>query len=676
MAVSVSKAGPYYSSGAISFSSLRSNFKDTSSGSVSASELLRVTDTTNTDPIVPDATENADIGYLKNPNITGTTVTVSGQSYSVGGTSYPVQGKLWVPTSLPDNSIDLVVAYHGTIDLDPSPGATTILDASNTNLTLLKGNNIGIDDKIIFSVAYPQDGITATQNLNLLNPAQLSTFEFGDNLPYARAALLWAKNNLNSYIAGLGGTKTINNVYMFGHSQGGSLVHKLNTLETTNGAIANAPGPIRLDITCENQENLGLVGPDKTLNPTNVTCQKLFNAYGSAATASEYQDVSLLYNYVTGHKAKITYLQALDDPTGGTSGVGQVYWMNELTAAMSANGQSYEYITVPTGGHDAFYKPQNTTLHRAIRGVVGGYGTNLSTSQFRNSIKFYYVTLPSSDEVTNFDIDAQTWNSNLNKNIRKWIYINGTCGSNDASSPAASFDATAYKLTIDVSGRMLGAGGRGGGTSGAPEISGESGGNALSVTSSGGNNVIVNVKSGAQIYGGGGGGEKGGTGSNGSAATCKRSQRYTQQCQQGAFISCPGGWNQTGSGQDCCEWNRGCSANNWWKQCEQTIYTSIPQGGAGGNGGTGRGYNNQSGSLDGAEGGSASCPSCPGGYSQSGGSCSSKGENGGDGGNWGSDGGDTNNTENGGNSGRAIAGSNYSVAGTIISTVKGAYIPS
>ena len=79
MAVSVAKAGPYYSSGAISFSSLRSNFRaqsrrQSSGGSesfatdtaqIKASQLLRVTSTTNTNPTVPDATENANITTTK-----------------------------------------------------------------------------------------------------------------------------------------------------------------------------------------------------------------------------------------------------------------------------------------------------------------------------------------------------------------------------------------------------------------------------------------------------------------------------------------------------------------------------------------------------------------------------------------------------------------------------------
>ena len=311
--------------------------------------------------------------------------------------------------------------------------------------------------------------------------------------------------------------------------------------------------------------------------------------------------------------------------------------------------------------------------------------SNWSASHFRNSIKFYYVILPSGDTVENFDIDSQSWNSNLNKNVNKIMFIDGTCGSTNVTNSAATFNATAHNFTIDVSGSILGAGGKGGGRTGAPAISGQDGGDALSVTSSSGNNVVVNVKSGAQIYGGGGGGEKGKTGSNGSSATCKRSQYFQQACQQGSFIQCPSGWNQTSSGQNCCEWKRGCYANNWWRWCEETISTSTPQGGAGGNGGNGRGYNNPPNivgifSFDisrlGGTGGPQSCPSCPGGYSQSGGSCSSAGDDGGLGGDWGSDGGNTTNTGNGGDSGDAINGSNYSVTGTITtSTVKGDYNP-
>ena len=62
MAISVTKSGPYFTSGAISFSAMRNTFRlNNPTGEISASELLRNTDVTNTDPILPDATENDDV---------------------------------------------------------------------------------------------------------------------------------------------------------------------------------------------------------------------------------------------------------------------------------------------------------------------------------------------------------------------------------------------------------------------------------------------------------------------------------------------------------------------------------------------------------------------------------------------------------------------------------------
>jgi len=302
--------------------------------------------------------------------------------------------------------------------------------------------------------------------------------------------------------------------------------------------------------------------------------------------------------------------------------------------------------------------------------------SNWKTSQFRNSIKFYYLTQTGTDD--NFDIDAQSWNSNLTNNTSKFIFINGYCGSNSVSSPGATFNATAYNLTIDVYGYIYGCGGRGGGTSGAPNPSGEGGGDALSVISSSGNNIIVNVRSSANIYAGGGGGERGSNGSNGSNGLCSGGQTY-EQC--GGCPGCPGGWTDNGcwTGGGCnrrqeCNWWGNC----WWvtsqwthyRNCSYSYSTSGGTGGTGGNGGPGRGYNYQSGSLSGSSGtggtGGGGCGATSGG----------SGLDGASGGNWGSPGNDTSNSGSGGSSGRAIFGSNYSVTGSINSTtVKGSYNP-
>ena len=68
MSLSVSKT-ELFGSGSISFSSLRSSFKEASSGSVSASELRRNTTLTDTDPIVPDATENSSVSTSNNLSV-------------------------------------------------------------------------------------------------------------------------------------------------------------------------------------------------------------------------------------------------------------------------------------------------------------------------------------------------------------------------------------------------------------------------------------------------------------------------------------------------------------------------------------------------------------------------------------------------------------------------------
>jgi len=66
MSVSVEKSGPYFSSGSISFSQLRSTFKEVGSGAIAATELRRNTDISEANPIVPDSTENEQISTSSN----------------------------------------------------------------------------------------------------------------------------------------------------------------------------------------------------------------------------------------------------------------------------------------------------------------------------------------------------------------------------------------------------------------------------------------------------------------------------------------------------------------------------------------------------------------------------------------------------------------------------------
>ena len=298
--------------------------------------------------------------------------------------------------------------------------------------------------------------------------------------------------------------------------------------------------------------------------------------------------------------------------------------------------------------------------------------SNLKLSQFRNSIKYYYITQTGTD--LNFDIDAQSWNGNLNKNIVKVMYINGICGSNSANSPASSLNATTYNLTINVSGKIYGAGGSGGTLS---TISGGNGGDALNVISNGGNNIVVFVRPEANIYGGGGGGEKGSTGANGSAGYCINYSYYEKKrCR-----SCPD-CNGGDSRLHCYNRQGRCSTFYQYREikCRHDNYYSVVTGygGEGGNGAKGRGYDNQTNSLLGIQGSLGTGGGCPG-YNATGDPSPSigyNGETGGAGGDWGTSGSNTNNTGSGGIPGRAITGSNYSVDGIVtVSTIKGLYKP-
>ena len=113
--------------------------------------------------------------------------------------------------------------------------------------------------------------------------------------------------------------------------------------------------------------------------------------------------------------------------------------------------------------------------------------SNWKTSQIRDSIKFYNVTQPSGDTNVNLDIDAQSWNGNLAKNIVKKMNLQGTSGSNSTSLRAAQIDQTSHNLTIDVSGNIFGCGADA--TTTGPD--GADGGDALGITG-GGNNLKVN----------------------------------------------------------------------------------------------------------------------------------------------------------------------------------------
>ena len=249
--------------------------------------------------------------------------------------------------------VDVVVLYHGTIET----AGVNPLDAASTFLTIATSpSQVNLRDKIIFSVAYPQDAVPVWEN-NVQNPAaifpefgtflNLSTFYFGDNLSYAEAALLWVKERLNSYLSSNQINKQIDRVYTFGHSQGASLVQKLNTMHRVDAVISNAPGPIDLLDRCSGDQN--------TLN---YTCNKIRIGIGSTLQAPEAYNSVSNKSYLTGSLSPILFTQALDDSAY------QVNLMQNVLQPGLGDCSKYgniQFKYYPLGGHDSFRINPNVT---------------------------------------------------------------------------------------------------------------------------------------------------------------------------------------------------------------------------------------------------------------------------------------------------------------------------
>lgn len=136
---------------------------------------------------------------------------------------------------------------------------------------------------MVVSVAYPEE--------NLM---------IGDNLTHAEAALLWVKNQAASQLG-----VQIRHIFLGGHSQGGYLVTRLNTLHPTRGVIANAPGPLDLVLRCRLEE-------DGTISD-GEHCARLRNAYGTTTTNPAAYLTRSLRSFTTGYQADILFVQGVED---------------------------------------------------------------------------------------------------------------------------------------------------------------------------------------------------------------------------------------------------------------------------------------------------------------------------------------------------------------------------
>ena len=136
---------------------------------------------------------------------------------------------------------------------------------------------------MIVSVVYPEE--------NLL---------MGDNIVYAEAAFLWVQN-LASNELGI----TINRIFLGGHSQGGYLVTRLNTMHRVDGVIANSPGPLDMLYRCRQEE-------EGTMASSNQ-CRQLGETYGSTVDNPAPYDAISLLGFTSGYSSPFFVVQGMED---------------------------------------------------------------------------------------------------------------------------------------------------------------------------------------------------------------------------------------------------------------------------------------------------------------------------------------------------------------------------
>ena len=234
------------------------------------------------------------------------------------------------------------------------------------------------------------------------------------------------------------------------------------------------------------------------------------------------------------------------------------------------------------------------------------------TSQFVNAVKYYYLQQTGSDNL-NLDISAQSWNTNLDNTIRKWLFVDAIIGST-TSTAAASISSVVNSLTLKISstGRIYGDSGEAGvqGVDLGNGLGvGGSGGDALNWSTTGNANNYIILENGSRLYAGGGGGGRGASGGAGGQGGSGG--------RNNVFCSGPGSGfcsEDVGSG------GSGGSAIN------------------GASGGKGAGYSNQSGPSAGSLGGFRNAGAPPNHFNSGSGGPSGYNKAGGPGGNFGAPG--------------------------------------
>jgi hypothetical protein len=215
----------------------------------------------------------------------------------------------------PNPVVDVLIVFHGTVLYD-----SNLVVAANQSLEEFKAI-LNRQDMLLVSVAYPGEQLL-----------------FGDNIAFAEAALLWVRNQASTQLG-----VTVRKVFLAGHSQGGYLVTRLNTMHATNGVIANAPGPLNLVYRCGLEES-GVLA-------LGSTCSKIQQVYGTTqVNPNEYMQRSLL-SFTTGHRSDILFVQGLND-----SPIQMYSWPTFKQSMQNCNNcQIRQYVEVPNMGHTSIF---------------------------------------------------------------------------------------------------------------------------------------------------------------------------------------------------------------------------------------------------------------------------------------------------------------------------------
>lgn len=214
---------------------------------------------------------------------------------------------------------DALLVHHGTVQFD-----SNLLQAATTALDNFKAI-LDRQDMLLVSVAYPQE--------NLL---------FGDGIRQAEAALLWVKQQASQDLG-----IRVGKVFLAGHSQGGYMVTRLNTMHPTNGVIANAPGPLDLVYRCQLEES-GQI-------PPGVVCALLRNTYGTTTVnPGAYRQRSLV-DFTRAYTSDILFVQGLND-----SPIQLHTWPTFKEMVMACGDCSgRRFLEIPGGEHGALFTSAN-----------------------------------------------------------------------------------------------------------------------------------------------------------------------------------------------------------------------------------------------------------------------------------------------------------------------------